>query len=113
MANTYTWVVNSLKILATVEDQTNVVVNVNWTATATDNASHTASMTQNTRLEYQKDSPFISLANLTETQVIEWVKAELGDNRVTGFESYLDGQINSLITPPVLPSETPLPWATK
>ena len=47
---------------------------------------------------------------LTETLVLEWVTAELGENGVSSAEGCVEGQINSIVTPPVSPTSEPLPW---
>jgi hypothetical protein len=35
----------------------------------------------------------------------------LGPDGIANFEANVQGQINSMITPPVSPQNTPLPWA--
>jgi hypothetical protein len=54
---------------------------------------------------------FTPFADLTEEQVIGWVKESLGENQVASIEESLDSQLESIINPPVSPELVPLPWA--
>jgi len=47
---------------------------------------------------------------LTEEIVLGWVQAE--PNVTINTEACVQGQINSIITPPVTPQDTPLPWVS-
>lgn len=51
---------------------------------------------------------FTKLDDLTENQVIGWVKDALGPDRVAAYEQRLQQQINSQKTPQ--PKVVPLPW---
>jgi hypothetical protein len=44
--------------------------------------------------------------------VIGWVQAQLGEQGIANNEACVQGQINSILNPPVSPQNTPLPWAT-
>ena len=48
-------------------------------------------------------------SELTNTLVIGWVQDELGKNGVESYEAAIGGMIDSEITPPVSPQDTPLP----
>jgi hypothetical protein len=86
------------------------VVNVLWTLTGVD-GQYTASIGGNSQFTVQEGT-FTPYSQLTQAQVIGWVQAELGADGVANFEANVQGQINSMITPPVSPQNTPLPWAT-
>jgi hypothetical protein len=85
------------------------VVNVLWTLTGVD-GQYTASIGGNSQFTVQEGA-FTPYSQLTQTQVIGWVQAALGADGVANFEANVQGQINSMITPPVSPQNTPLPWA--
>jgi hypothetical protein len=85
------------------------VVNVLWTLTGVD-GQYTASIGGNSQFTVQEGA-FTPYDQLTQTQVIGWVQAALGADGVANFEANVQGQINSMITPPVSPQNTPLPWA--
>jgi hypothetical protein len=86
------------------------VVNVLWTLTGVD-GQYTASIGGNSQFTVQEGT-FTPYDQLTQAQVIGWVQAALGADGVANFEANVQGQINSMITPPVSPQKTPLPWAT-
>jgi hypothetical protein len=86
------------------------VVNVLWTLTGVD-GQYTASIGGNSQFTVQEGT-FTPYDQLTQAQVIGWVQAALGADGVANFEANVQGQINSMITPPVSPQNTPLPWAT-
>ncbi len=108
MATTYTWTVDQMYTLDTPEP--GFVVNVLWTLTGVD-GQYTASIGGNSQFTVQEGT-FTPYSQLTQAQVIGWVQAALGADGVANFEANVQGQINSMITPPVSPQNTPLPWAT-
>ncbi len=107
MATTYTWTVDQMYTLDTPEP--GFVVNVLWTLTGVD-GQYTASIGGNSQFTVQEGT-FTPYSQLTQAQVIGWVQAALGADGVANFEANVQGQINSMITPPVSPQNTPLPWA--
>jgi hypothetical protein len=88
----------------------NYVVNVLWTLTGVDGTT-TASIGGNTMFDSNQSSTFIPYDQLTEALVIGWVQTALGENGITNYEANVQGQINSILNPPVSPMNTPLPWA--
>ena len=83
------------------------VVNVLWTVTGVDGAN-TALIGGNTQFSSaDQEGAFIPYASLTETQVLAWIPA----NQIDSAQACVQGQIDSMITPPVSPENTPLPWA--
>jgi hypothetical protein len=81
------------------------VVNVLWTVTGVD-GSNTASIGGNSQFTVQEGT-FTPYTDLTEAQVIGWIPAE----QITSAQACVQGQIDSMITPPVSPQNTPLPWS--
>jgi hypothetical protein len=58
---------------------------------------------------FKEGSTFTPYANLTEAQVIGWVKNALGEESVTGYETKVAQQIADQINPPVVTPQ--LPWS--
>ena len=84
----------------------NYVVNAIWEVTGVD-GTHTASIQGNTQFDSTQSSTFIPYANLTQAIVIGWIPAD----QIASAQANVQGQINSQITPPVSPQNTPLPWS--
>jgi hypothetical protein len=55
------------------------------------------------------DAPFTPYADLTQAQVIGWVKSALGAEQVAAYEANVATQIANQIDPPVV--TPPLPWS--
>jgi hypothetical protein len=107
MATNFTWTVDQMYTLDTPEP--GFVVNVLWTLTGVD-GQYTASIGGNSQFTVQEGT-FTPYSQLTQAQVIGWVQDSLGPDGIANFEANVQGQINSMITPPVSPQNTPLPWA--
>ena len=88
----------------------NYVVNVIWTLTGVD-GEYTASIQGNTVFDSQQADPFIPYQDLTQDIVIGWVQNNLGPDGIANYEANVQGQINSMINPPMSPQNTPLPWS--
>ena len=108
MATTYTWTIKQMFTLQTPDPD--YVVNVLWTLTGVD-GQYTASIGGNTMFDSNQSSTFIPYQDLTQEIVIGWVQNNLGEQGIANYEANVQGQINSMITPPVSPENTPLPWA--
>ena len=84
------------------------VVNVLYEVTGVDGAN-TASIGGNTQFNSaDQEGAFIPYASLTEATVIGWIP----ESAIESAQACVQGQIDSLITPPVSPAAQPLPWAT-
>jgi len=83
------------------------VVNALWEVTGVD-GTYTASIEGNTQFNSADQvGAFIPYADLTEATVIGWIP----ENQMTSAQANVQGQIDSIITPPVSPANTPLPWS--
>lgn len=108
MAITYTTTVTAMYTVQ--QPDPNYVVNVLFEVSGTD-GTHTASIAGNVQLSVQESDPsFVPYADLTEEIVIGWINA--ATNNQGNYYANIDGQIASMITPPVSPANTPLPWAS-
>jgi len=82
------------------------VVNAIWEVTGVD-GTNTASIGGNTQFNSaDQTGPVTPYASLTQAQVIAWIPAEA----ITSAQQCVQGQIDSMITPPVSPANTELPW---
>jgi hypothetical protein len=99
---TFTTTIDSMYTLDTPDP--GFVVNVLWTVTGVD-GSNTASIGGNSQFTMQEGT-FIPYDQLTEATVIGWIPAE----QIASAQACVQGQIDSMITPPVSPQNTPLPW---
>jgi hypothetical protein len=84
----------------------NYVVNAIWEVTGVD-GEYTASIGGNTMFSSEGQSTFIPYNELTEATVIGWIPQE----QIASAQACVQGQIDSMITPPVSPENTPLPWS--
>ena len=107
---TYTWNVTAL-YTQTIEGEQNYVVIANYEVVGTD-GTFSASLSNIARFSTASVSPFIPYNQLTNDIVIGWIQSELGTDGVANLEACIQGQIDSQINPPVVPQNTPLPWAT-
>ena len=104
---TYTTTITSMYTLNTPEQ--GFVVNVLFNVSGTD-GTNTASIDGNIQFTNQVESDYIPYDQLTEAQVIEWINAAT-DNQANYYAN-IDGQIASLVNPPVSPASQALPWAS-
>jgi hypothetical protein len=108
MAITYVWAIEKMYTMPTPEPD--FVVNVWWKLTGTE-GDNTASVEGNCTFSQEEGSEdFTPYADLTEEQVLGWVQESLGETGVENAQANVDGQINSMINPPVTPTAEPLPW---
>ena len=85
----------------------NYVVNVLWTVTGVDGAN-TASIGGNTQFNSADQvGPVTPYASLTESIVIGWIP----ESAIASAQECVQGQIDSMINPPVSPANTALPWS--
>lgn len=98
-------------MVQTVNGQENTVISVQFTVTATD-GTHTVSINNIVQVPLDPNSTFTPFANLTESQVIDWVQASLGEQKVNMFKKMLDRQIDNKVNPPVHPTQVNVPWSS-
>jgi hypothetical protein len=103
---TFTTTVTQMYTLPQEAGQTDVVVNVNYLVTGVD-GTYTADIGFSQQFTIQQGGSFTPYANLTEAQVVGWADPQT----VSNMQACVQGQIDSMITPPVSPSSQPLPWS--
>jgi hypothetical protein len=136
--NTYTWLVDSIDCIPSLEGQTNVVCNVHWrvnavsdimkqtiipskivfnfddTETIIPEQTITEPMYLVTTygvqpLTYTTDSSFTEYAGLTLETVIGWVQTAMGTDKVAEIQTQLDKMIDNLANPIIVSPK--LPWS--
>ena len=108
MTIVYTWTVNGLDCYPQVDGFSDVVFRVRWAMNGFD-GTYNASVQGLQNVPAPSGYAFAPFADLTETQVIQWVLDALGPEQVKNFEADIATQISEMITPPVV--TPPLPWA--
>ena len=107
MAITYTTNISNMYTVST--PTPDYVVTVIFETIGTD-GTYTASIGGSIELAVQSDQAnFIPYNQLTEEIVIGWINDQTQNQ--ANYYANIDGQINSQINPPVVPQNTPLPWA--
>lgn len=106
MAVKYNWIIEQMNAYPEKEGHNNVVTTVHWRANAVDGNYNTTSY-GSVGITLNSDSDFTPYANLTQTQVVTWVKNALGAEQVAEIEQSLAGQINQLKNPPIVTLSNP------
>ena len=105
MATTFTTRITAMYTLQ--QPDPNYVVNALWRVTGVD-GQYTASIDGNTTFDSsQQEGVVIPYADLTEAIVVGWIS----ESDIASAQATVQGQIDSMITPPVSPQNTPLPWS--
>ena len=106
MAISYAWDVSTCDTFPTKSGKSNVVHNVHWRLTATDDTNNdangnpqTASVYGAQSLDTSDLSTFTNWSSLDTAKVQGWVEAALGSDEVTALKTGLDAQIAEKVTP--------------
>jgi len=106
MAISYSWNVSTVDTYPTHNSQSDVVYNVHWRLTATDDANNdadgnnwTADVYGSQAVDTSDLSSFTAFADLTASNVQGWVETALGADTVTTMKASLDANIAAKITP--------------
>ena len=101
----FTIAVSQMYTLPQEAGQTDVVVNVNYLVTGVSDV-YTADIGFSQQLTIEQGEAFTPYAQLTEAQVISWADPQT----VSNMQACVQGQIDSMINPPVSPTLQALPW---
>ena len=106
MAIGYTWDVSTVDTYPTKDSKSDVVYNVHWRLTATDDTNKdsngdnwTATTYGSQDLDTSDLSSFTAFASLDAAKVQGWVEAAITADEVTAMKAGLDAQIAESITP--------------
>ena len=105
MSTTITWTITALNCYPQSEGETDVVFNVHWSCTGTQD-TYSASVYNTCQVTYTGGA-FTPYNQLTQDQVLDWIWA--GGVDKTATETSVDQMIQNQINPPVV--TPPLPWS--
>ena len=109
MAITYTWAVCRLDCAPTVGGMTDYVVTAHWVCSGNDREGHQGAFHNATEFAVNPNKPdFKSFDQLSEAEVIGWIKGSLGTAGLSVVEASIAAQIEAQVNPPS--RELPLPW---
>ena len=99
---TYTWNNKTVDTYPTLDDNADVIFNVHWRRTGTDDSDNTGSVYGTQSLETSDLSDFTAFADITEKQVNGWVEAAMGSEEVQAKKDAIDVQIAEIANPTVV-----------
>lgn len=108
MATTFTWSILQMQT-ANVDNLQNFVCSAEWQLTGNDGVN-TSSTSALFAYKTEDVTSFTPYTQLTEDQVLGWVKDRLGANGIAHFEGIVQSQLDKMATPFVNPEPQPLPW---
>ena len=100
MAYTYEWKIKNLKKAVNANDLSDVIIGTQWILTATNENGYSGSFNGATPFKPEDIDPdnFVSFEDLTEEQVIEWIKPVVsGSTAMSGYWEHIMGQIEKQI----------------
>lgn len=110
MAIIYTWKITGLKT-KDVQGKPSAIVQTYWEKTGTDESGNTGTFNGATPFTVDptdESGPFIPFENLTENDVIAWIKTVV----VGDYEQHVNGKIAEQIEQKISPvNDNKLPWA--
>ena len=106
MAISYAWDVSTCDTYPSKNGKSNVVHNVHWRLTATDDTNkdsdgnpQTSKIYGTQSLDTSDLSSFINWSSLKTSDVQGWVETALGSDKVTAMKASLDAEIAAKVTP--------------
>jgi hypothetical protein len=110
---TYTWSINQVECYPEAGGDNQVICIAHWTLDGTD-GTYSGSVYGAVGIPLDPKAPFTPYADLTEDQIIGWVKQQLaagkqGKEAIPGLETAVAYQISQQISPDTV--APPLPWA--
>lgn len=102
---TFVTTVIAMYTLPQIDGQTDVVVTVQYDVRGTDGV-YTANIGLSEQYTIAQGSSFTPYASLTEAQVIAWIP----ESAMASAEACVQGQIDNMINPLVIPIAQVLPW---
>ena len=103
---TFTTTVTQMFTLPQEAGETDVVVNVIYLVAGVE-GEYVANISFSQQFTIQQGEAFTPYYQLTEAQVVGWADPQT----VSNMQACVQGQIDSMINPPVSPSSQPLPWS--
>jgi hypothetical protein len=107
MAINYVWSAEKLDCYPMLDGQPNVVFNINWKVSA-NNENYTSEFHGVQYVNYAPNISFTPYADLTNNQIIDWVKNAIGVKKIIEIEQNLAGVLANKESPSAV--TLPLPW---
>ncbi len=105
---TLTWNVVQMDAYPEKDGKQDVVFTVHWNLTGVD-GDYNGYVYGTVGVTLDHEAQYTPYAELTQDQVIGWVKSALGDEQVAQYESNVQAQIEQQKNPTVV--TPPLPWS--
>ena len=106
MAIAYTWYVSTVDTYPTKDSKADVIHNVHWRLTGTDDTNKDSEGAYQTATSYGSESldtsdlsSFTAFASVSKANVQSWVETALGADAITELKTSLDMQIAEKVTP--------------
>ena len=106
MAIAYTWDVSTVDTYPTKDSKADVIHNVHWRLTGTDDTNKDSEGAYQTATSYGSESldtsdlsSFTAFASVSKANVQSWVETALGADAITELKTSLDMQIAEKVTP--------------
>lgn len=96
---TYDWNCKTVDVYPTKEDNTDVVYNVHWILTGTNEDGITSTSIGTQNLSTDNIENFIPISELTNTQIAQWVEASMGEDGVAMIKEGIQKAIKEIVTP--------------
>ena len=103
----YEWKIEEMDSYPSHNGKNNVVYNIKWRCDAIED-DYCAKLYGITSVTFDDSSPFTEYDNLTNDQVVEWVKSSMKDEEIFKIESDLLEEINDKKNPKSVINS--LPW---
>ena len=105
----YIWTVTAMYTLPMVEGFTDVVVIADWTLTGIE-GEYSATVNNSTQFNLPQGEDFTPYEDLTEVQVVGWIKNTIGSTAVEQYEAKIANDIYFQEHPPITATKQPLPF---
>ena len=108
----FTWTVDKLLTLDEVKEKDFIVTAICKVVCTeeVDGKEYSAKKLASSIFQPEEKEGFIPYSELTEEQIVEWVKESLGSKGVESIEKSLASQVDNKSNPPVVPVNKDLPW---
>jgi len=105
----YKWYIISINTFPKVENKENVVTEIMFCVNGTDDIN-TVTVNKFKTIEFNNTESFTKYEDLTESQVISWVKDSLGESGQYTIIAEIDAILEQKKNVKPLPVNIPLPW---
>ena len=112
MATTFTWSINSMDVIPSIDSYQDFVSSLEWKLTGSD-GTNTEFIEVGFAYKPEDITSYVPHDQLTEEQVIGWVHSRLGETGIEHFESVVQKKLDDSKLPNITTESKPLPWASK